>query len=98
MDQSLYMKNDVINLDFNNMDQVKVLKEVIFKANYPIVFHPNPKYDRGDNCYFINFANVMDYNYTIDAYDGTPGYTTIGEHVVSYNSAEELVADGWRLD
>ena len=78
--------------------QLELLKDVIENVIHPIIFHPNPKYDRGYEVYFINLQNALDYNYTIDGSNTFPKDFMTGEPIVTYNSPEEIVKDGWRLD
>ena len=91
-------QHECLNITENEINDAKLLQKVMTKAMYPIIFHKNTKYDKGYEYYFINYGNVMDTRYTIDGSNELPNFVTEGEPIVSYSSAEELIADGWLLD
>ena len=78
-------------------------KSAFDSATHPLIIKSNPKYcDKlGGRLPYICYDDVMDYNYVIKAYpkDGMPSFTsTEGDIVCKYDSIEDMVGDGWRLD
>ncbi len=78
-------------------------KSAFDSATHPIILKSNPKY--GDKLHgmlpYICYDDVMDYNCVIKAYpkDGVPSFSsTDGEVVCKYDSIEDMVGDGWRID
>ena len=78
--------------------QLKTLDKVFMAAAYPIVFKNNPKYHIGWDTPFIALSDVMALNYIIRISKSYEDKSETNEIIVQYNSLEEIVNDGWRLD
>lgn len=84
--------------------QKKNLQLIYRDASLAPVFHKNDKYCKGsfENIIpFIAYDDVMDNKYIIRARDEgiiNSFFSEKTEIVVKYESIDELVEDGWRLD
>lgn len=86
--------------------QKKNLERIFADAIYPPIFKSNPKYCK-DNFTgaipFISYDDVMNWKYIIRA--GKSMENDVENYnaeecpiIIPYNSIEDLVNDGWRLD
>lgn len=78
--------------------QLKTLDQVFMDAVYPIVFKNNPKYDIGQNTAFIALSDIMNLNYILRKSKSYDDKSDQNEIIVQYNSLQDIVEDGWRLD
>jgi hypothetical protein len=78
--------------------QLKTLDQVFMAAAYPIVFKNNPKYDIGQNTAFIALSDIMNLNYILRKSKSYDDKSDQNEIIVQYNSLQDIVEDGWRLD
>ena len=86
--------------------EVRLFKQVYEDAMYAPYVRWNPKYKTGKfkgMTPYICIDDICDYKYVICAIPEAVATTPLHElHrrnvIVEYNSIEEMVADGWRLD
>ena len=86
-------------------NEIKNLQAIFDKGLYAPYFKDNPRYPLGLGVAFIAYDDVMAMKYIIRTFevdgDNRPSSyrsETTDPVVAQYNSIEELVADGWRLD
>lgn len=81
--------------------QRKNLEEIYFEASLAPIFKSNAKYCVGqfaERTPYIAYGDVMNFKFIIRATDDYNNKSESNPIIVEYESIEELVIDGWRLD
>ena len=86
--------------------QKKNLDRIFLTASFPPIFKSNDKYCKGKLSRaipFISYDDAMNWEYIIRAGDSLEddieNYKAMDcPVIIQYNSIEDLVHDGWRLD
>lgn len=80
--------------------QLTNLQRIFRDAAMSPIFRRNPKY-QGDGAFRIAYSDVMNHKYIIrigGMFNGGGFWDEETAAVVSYETLEALVEDGWRLD
>jgi len=91
-------------MDINR--EIKLFKRVYDDAMYAPLLRWNPKYkteEFNDMTPYICIDDICDYNYVVCAIPDEEVTMMLQERfrrnvIAEYNSIEEMVEDGWRLD
>ena len=82
--------------------QIENLKRIFNDGALSPAFHPNQKYQvKGRGIIRIAYGDVMDYKYIIrydKSFSSNSYWNENAEVIAEYESIENLVDDGWRLD
>ena len=81
--------------------QAKNLERIFSNGSLSPVFKQNPKYPIKYGVPRIAYSDIMNYKFMIrhnKNFSENSFWNEDAEVIVSYNSIEELVNEGWRLD
>ncbi len=81
--------------------QAKNLERIFSDGALSPVLKRNPKYPIEEGVPRIVYSDIMDYKFIIrhdKNFSGNSFWSEDADVIVTYNSIEELVNDGWRLD